>query len=29
MRAVNEQLGYVYRDVSVSVMTLLPVKGLE
>jgi len=29
MRAVNEQLGYVYRDVSVSVMSLLPVKGLE
>jgi mycothiol synthase len=29
MRAVNEQLGYVYRDVSVSVMTVLPVKGLE
>ena len=29
MRAVNEQLGYVYRDVSVTVMTLLPVRGLE
>jgi len=29
MRAVNEQLGYVYRDVSVSVMTLLPVRGLD
>ena len=29
MRAVNEQLGYVYRDVSVSVMSLLPVRGLE
>ena len=28
MRAVNEQLGYVYRDVSVTVMTLLPVRGL-
>ena len=29
MRAVNEQLGYVYRDVSVSVMALLPVRGLD
>ena len=27
MRAVNEQLGYVYRDVSVSVMTLAPGAG--
>lgn len=29
MRALNEQLGYEYRDVSVSVMAPLPVKELE
>ena len=28
MRALNEQLGYEYRDVSVSVMAPLPLQGL-